>query len=166
MKSCPASGNQTGAEGTSPSAPIAVTWYPAGPAGNCARTVPASLVPDGDLDISVLIGSGTSNDVEEARAGLNARVPFSGTAVGAGKGRYRVDLALAPSRRPACGRARCTGATVTVTVGGHAWSTRLDSRGHAVVVVTAGAKHGKITVGVTMSGAARLTDRALAVPVG
>ena len=130
-----------------------------------SATVPASLVPGGDLDISVLIGSGTSNDVEETRVGLNARVPFSGTAVGAGKGRYRVDLALAPSRRPACGRARCTGATVTVTVGGHAWSTRLDSRGHAVVVVATGAKHGRITVGVTMAGVARLTDRALAVPV-
>jgi len=129
-------------------------------------TIPAKSLPGGDLDISVIVGSSRSNDIEETRVGLNARVPFSGTAVGAGKGRYRVDLALAPSRRPACGRAACTGATVTVTVGGHAWSTRLDSTGHAVVVVAAAAKKGRITVGVTMSGRARLTDRALAVPVG
>jgi hypothetical protein len=92
-------------------------------------------------------------------------VPFSGTAVGAGQGRYRVDLALAPSRLPYCGRSKCTGAPVTVTVGGYAHSTRLDKLGHAVVLVSARAFRGKITVAVTMSGKAKLTDRAVVVPV-
>jgi hypothetical protein len=113
----------------------------------------------------VIVGSSTSLDVEESRTALAARVPFSGTATPAGKGRYRVDLLLAPSRRPACGGSRCTGAPVTVTVGGYARSTRLDSNGRAVVLVSARAAKGKIKVAVTMSGKRRLTDRALALPV-
>jgi subtilisin family serine protease len=130
-----------------------------------AVTVPASAVPGGDLSISVILGSSSTLDVEESRTALAARVPFSGTATAAGKGRYRVDLALAPSRRSACGGSRCTGATVSVTSAGRLSTTRLDNTGHAVVLVAARAAKGGIKVSVTMSGRSRLTDRALTVPV-
>jgi subtilisin family serine protease len=130
-----------------------------------SAVVPARSVPSGDLIVTVMLGSSSSLDVEETRVALNARVPFSGTAVGAGKDRYRVDLALAPSRKAVCGGVRCSGASITVTAGGYAHVTRLDSTGHAIVLVSARAWSGKLTVGVTMPGRARLTDRAVVVPV-
>ena len=128
-------------------------------------TVPAGVVPAGDLVVSVMIGSSGTLDIEETKAALTARVPFSGTAVGAGKGRYRVDLVLAPSRRALCGRSRCTGTSVTVTVGGYAHTTQIDSTGHAVVLGSAKASHGRITVRVTVPDRPALSDRAVVVPV-
>jgi hypothetical protein len=128
-------------------------------------TVPASKVPAGDLSISLLVGSSSSLDYAETQARLNARVPFSGTAIAAGKGRYRVDLVLAPSRRSQCGSSRCSGTAVTVSAGGYNHFTRIDSTGHAVVLVSARPNKGKVTVAVTVSGRPRLSDRAVAVPV-
>jgi len=128
-------------------------------------SVPARLVPPGDLVISVILGGTSTQDVEETRTALAARVPFSGTAVAAGRGHYRVDVAVAPSRRRLCGGSRCTGAQVTVSVGRTAYGTRLDRTGHAVVLVAASSSRGKVTVGVTMSGRAGLTDRALPLPL-
>jgi subtilisin family serine protease len=130
-----------------------------------STTVPASVVPSGDLVISVMLGSSSTLDIEETRVALTARVPFSGTAVSAGSGRYRVDLALAPSRRFQCGSGRCTGTLVTVTAGRYAHITRLDVNGHAVVLVSARASKGRITVGVTVAGRPKLGDRAVSVPV-
>jgi hypothetical protein len=130
-----------------------------------SAVIPASLVPAGDLVVSVMLGSSSSLDVEESRVALVARVPFSGTAAPAGSGRYRVDLALAPSRRAQCGGSKCTGAPVTITSAGYAHITRLDSHGHAVVLVSARASKGRITVAVTMGGRPKLTDRAVVVAV-
>lgn len=127
--------------------------------------IPAAQVPPGDLSISLFIGSSSGFDVAETRTTLAARVPFSGTAVAAGKGRYRVDLALAPSRQAQCGRSRCTGALVTVTAGRYRHVSRLDSRGHVVVLVSARPRKGRVTVAVVVSGRPRLADRAVSVPV-
>jgi subtilisin family serine protease len=128
-------------------------------------TIPAARVPDGDLSISVLVGATSNDDVVEASTQLAARVPFSGTAVAAGKGRYRVDLVMAPSRRGQCAN-RCSGVAATVTVGGHAYSSRVDSRGHVVVLVTARPVRGMVTVSVTVPGKAKLSDRSVKVRVG
>lgn len=129
-------------------------------------TIPLSQLPGGDLSISVLVGSSSSLDIAESVTKLAARVPFSGTAVSAGKGRYRIDLVLAPSRRSQCGSSRCTGTGVTVSVGGYSHFSRIDSRGHVVVLVSAKPKKGKLTAGVTVAGKPKLSDRAVVVPIG
>lgn len=128
-------------------------------------TVPAAKVPPGDLVISLLVGSSSSLDVAEARASLPARVAFSGTAFAAGSGRYRVDLVLAGSRRSTCGSSQCTGTTVTVNAGGYAHVSRLDNRGHVVVLVSARPRRGTIGVSVSVSGRPAFGVRSLAVPV-
>jgi subtilisin family serine protease len=121
--------------------------------------VPAAKVPAGDLVISLLLGSSSSLDIAETRTSLAARVPFSGTAFGAGRGRYRVELVMAPSRRAQCGSGRCTGASVTVTAGGYRHTSRLDDRGHVVVLVSARPRRGKITVSVSVAGRPKLAAR-------
>ncbi|HEX2808951.1 MAG TPA: S8 family serine peptidase, partial [Kineosporiaceae bacterium] len=126
-------------------------------------TIPARNVPSGDLVISMLIGSSSSLDTQETKVSLPARVPFSGTAVAAGRGRYRVDLVLATSRRALCGRSRCTGTTVTVTASGWAHTTRIDSRGHAVVLISGRPRGGRLTVAARVAGKPKLSDRAVTV---
>jgi subtilisin family serine protease len=127
--------------------------------------VPAAKVPAGDLVISLLLGASSSLDIAEARTSLAARVPFSGTAFAAGRSRYRVDLVLAPSRRAQCGSGRCTGESVTVTAGGYRHTSRLDDRGHVVVLVSAQPRRGKITASVSVAGRPKLAVGTLAVPV-
>jgi hypothetical protein len=128
--------------------------------------VRAADVPTGDLVVTVMVGSSSSLDLEETSVALAARVPFSGTATPAGRGRYRVDLQLAPSRQARCGRGHCAGAVVTIGFGGWTHVTRLDSQGHAVVLGWVGtARRAALTVSVRASGRPALTDRVLRVPV-
>jgi subtilisin family serine protease len=125
----------------------------------------ATRIPGGDLVISVLVGSSSSNDSEETEVALPARVPFSGTAVPAGRGRYRVFLVLAAGRRLLCGRTLCTGLPVIVSAGGYLSETRVDGRGQVVALVTAAQRRGRLTVSVDVPGHPRLSDRAVTVAV-
>jgi hypothetical protein len=63
-------------------------------------------------------------------------VPLSGRAVAAGPGRYRLDLAVAPSwARRACGRRVCVGVRLRVRTG-HTWTTAwTDGDGSVFVIV-------------------------------
>jgi hypothetical protein len=84
----------------------------------------------------VVLGSTRDSTSSTAAVGVPARVPLSGRAVAAGPGRYRLDLAVAPSwARRACGRRVCVG--VRLLVGsGHSWTTAwTDGDGDVSVVV-------------------------------
>jgi hypothetical protein len=67
-----------------------------------------------------------------------ARSPLSGRAVAAGPGRYRLDLAIAPSwARRACGRSVCVG--VRLRVGsGRAWTPAYTDADGTVSVIVPG----------------------------
>ena len=127
-------------------------------------TIPAAKVPEGDLSISFLIGASSNQDVAETSTRLAARVPFSGTAVSAGKGRYRVNLTLAPSRRNQCVK-RCSGVGAIVAASGSSSFSRIDSRGAVVVLVSTKPVKGKLTVSVTVPTKPQLSGKAVAVPV-
>ena len=111
--------------------------------------LPAGELPAGDLRVSVVVGS--TRDQTDAEAGVTrpARVPFSGRAVRAGAGRYRVYLVLAPSwARRACGRQRCVGQEVTVVAAGRAYRSWVDGSGTVTASVVARAGVSRIGVRV------------------
>jgi hypothetical protein len=98
--------------------------------------LPARVLPPGDLAVAVVLGSTRDSTSSTAAVGVPARVPLSGRAVAAGPGRYRLDLAVAPSwARRACGRRVCVG--VRLSVGsGRAWTTAYtDGDGNVSVIV-------------------------------
>jgi hypothetical protein len=65
--------------------------------------------------VVVVLGSTRDATSATAAVAVPARVPLSGRAVAAGPGRYRLDLAVAPSwARHACGRRVCSGVRVLV----------------------------------------------------
>jgi hypothetical protein len=69
---------------------------------------------------------------------VHARVPFSGRAVAAGPGRYRIDLDVAPSwARRACGRRVCVGVRLRVGSGG-AWTPAFTDADGAVFALVPG----------------------------
>jgi hypothetical protein len=84
----------------------------------------------------VVLGSTRDSTSSTAAIAVHARAPLSGRAVAAGPGRYRLDLAVAPSwARRACARRVCVG--VRLLVGsGHAWTTAYtDGDGNVSVIV-------------------------------
>src|SRR4051794_15584389 len=88
-----------------------------------AVRLPAGLLPPGDLAVAVVLGSTRDGTSSTAAVGVRARVPLSGRAVAAGPGRYRLDLAVAPSwARRACGRRVCVGVPLRGGAG-PAWAT-------------------------------------------
>ena len=91
-----------------------------------------------DLAVAVVLGSTRDGTSSTAATGVPARVPLSGRAVAAGPGRYRLDLAVAPSwARRACGRRVCVG--VRLLVGsGHAWTTAFTDADGSVSVLVPG----------------------------
>jgi hypothetical protein len=103
-----------------------------------AVRLPAAVLPAGDLVVTVVLGSTRDGTSSTASIGVPARVPLSGRAVAAGPGRYRLDLAVAPSwARRACGRRICVG--VRLLVGsGHAWTTAFTDGDGSVSVLVPG----------------------------
>jgi hypothetical protein len=100
--------------------------------------LPAAVLPPGDLAVAVVLGSTRDGTSSTAAIGVPARVPLSGRAVAAGPGRYRLDLAVAPSwARRACGRRLCVG--VRLFVGsGHAWTPAFTDGDGSVSVIVPG----------------------------
>jgi hypothetical protein len=64
-----------------------------------------------------------------------------------------------------CGRSKCTGTAVAVTVRGYTYRTRLDSTGHAVVLVAGRPSRGVLTAAVAVTGQPRLGMRSVAISV-
>ena len=92
----------------------------------------------GDLAVAVVLGSTRDGTSSTAAVGVPARVPLSGRAIAAGPGRYRLDLAVAPSwARRACGRRVCVGVRLRVR-SGHAWTTAFTDGGGGVSVLVPG----------------------------
>ena len=88
------------------------------------RSVPAS-------DFSVTVGFTTSRGGwADSSLDVRSRTPFVASIARAGTGRYRAYLQLSPMwARSACRNTTCVGNTVRLTVVGHTFSQRIDSRG-------------------------------------
>ncbi len=118
--------------------------------------LPARRLPAGDLVVVVVLGSTRDATSATTAVAVRARVPLSGRAVAAGPGRYRLDLAVAPSwARHACGRRVCAGVRVLVR---HvpargpagAWTTTwTDGEGRISVFVRAPRRSARVVVRVT-----------------
>ncbi len=98
--------------------------------------LPAEVLPAGDLAVAVVVGSTRDATSAPAAVAVRARSPLAGRAVAAGPGRYRLDLAVAPSwARRACGRRVCVGVRLRVGSGG-AWTPAFtDADGMVSVIV-------------------------------
>ncbi|MGZ4602196.1 MAG: S8 family peptidase [Kineosporiaceae bacterium] len=104
--------------------------------------IPPAAVPAGDVGVAVMLGSTRDGTSAAAVTALGAAAPLSGRAVPAGRGRYLLDQAVAPSwARKACGRPRCSGVAVAVISGRHRTTAWTDADGglRAVVVAARGA---------------------------
>jgi len=101
-----------------------------------AVRLPAGVLPPGDLAVAVVLGSTRDGTSGTASIGVPARVPLSGRAVAAGPGRYRLDLAVAPSwARRACGRRVCVGVRLRVGSGPTWTSAFTDGDGGVSVLL-------------------------------
>jgi subtilisin family serine protease len=122
-----------------------------------AVTLPARVLPSGDLVVAVVLGSTRDATSSTAAAAVAARVPLSGRAVPAGPGRYRLDLAVAPSwARRACGRRVCVGVKVVVTAGTYRTATYTDADGTVSVVVRGPRSARAVAVRVTVPRTVRV----------
>jgi subtilisin family serine protease len=100
-------------------------------------TIPARLVPSGDLSVIVDVLSTQDFSDASATTKLGARVPFSGKAATAGAGRYRLTFDLAASwGHRVCHVSTCQGVKLYVVSGGKVYVTYLDEFGQAVVTVS------------------------------
>jgi hypothetical protein len=115
--------------------------------------LPARRVPAGDIVVAVVLGSTRDATSATAAVAVGARVPLTGRAVAAGPGRYRLDLAVAPSwARRACGRRVCAGVRVVVRSvpsrgPAGAWTTTwTDGDGRISALVRAPRGSARITV--------------------
>jgi hypothetical protein len=108
--------------------------------------LPAQVLPAGDLAVAVVVGSTRDATSAPAAVAVAARSPLSGRAVAAGPGRYRLDLAVAPSwARRACGRRVCVGVRLRVGSGG-VWTPAFTDADGTVSVIVPGRRGGSRVV--------------------